>query len=472
MQLSHILVFVIAALLLSALTQGRPRGWILAAGNVLALFWLQPSSPIRHLDFWLPVVTISLALFVWLTLGKDADKNDAVTLLVILATVVGVDLLRYARPLCCITATRPPQIWLLVAAAAAIASIGAAFRRWRAKKTLLGALLSLSLIALLVILKTPTLAHKTSEILRSLMSQSTQQASAFDIRWLGISYVFFRLVSTLREHQTGRLPEFTLAEFVNYVLFFPTIVSGPIQQPDAYLKTYRCPFKQSWQNLYVSFERIIVGMFKKYALADTLALIALDDVRLAQTDSTLWLWVMLYAYVYRIYFDFSGYTDIAIGLARLMGVSLPENFDKPFRKINLTAFWNSWHITLAMWFRAYYFNPVSRRMIARWKRIPTPVLIAASQITTMILIGLWHGVTPNFFVWGVWHGAGLFIHNRWANLTRTRLTWLEARPRLKSLTDGLSVLLTFHYVVLSCIWFALSQTAMSWEALQLLVGAR
>src|SRR5690606_13438773 len=96
-------------------------------------------------------------------------------------------------------------------------------------------------------------------------------------------------------------------------------------------------------------QRIVIGLFKKFVVADALALMALNDTLATQVRYTGWMWIILYAYTFQIYFDFSGYTDIAIGIARLVGIKLPENFSSPYTKPNLTQFWNSWHITLTQW---------------------------------------------------------------------------------------------------------------------------
>ncbi len=104
--------------------------------------------------------------------------------------------------------------------------------------------------------------------------------------------------------------------------------------------------------------RILTGCLKKFVLADSLALFALNPQNAVQTASAAWMWLLLLAYALRIYFDFAGYTDIALGLARLVGLQLPENFDRPYLKQNLTAFWNSWHITLSQWFRTLRLLPV------------------------------------------------------------------------------------------------------------------
>jgi alginate O-acetyltransferase complex protein AlgI len=179
---------------------------------------------------------------------------------------------------------------------------------------------------------------------------------------------------------------------------------------------------------------------------------------------------MLYAYAFRLYLDFSGLSDIAIGLGALMGFTIPENFTAPYRKSDLTAFWNSWHITLAMWFRAYYFNPVTRTLRASRLKLDPALIIAFSQITTMILIGMWHGNTWNFILWGAWHGVGLFIHNRWGNAMKPRARELDARPRLKQGLNLAGLLLTFHFVVLGWVWFALPTLEQAVAVFQRLFG--
>ncbi len=136
---------------------------------------------------------------------------------------------------------------------------------------------------------------------------------------------------------------------------------------------------------------------------------------------------MLYAYAFQLFFDFSGYTDIAIGTARLMGIKLPENFNHPYLKPNLTQFWSNWHMTLTQWFRAYFFNPVTRALRSASKPVSIPVIIFITQLGTMLLIGLWHGVSFNFILFGLWHGIGLFIHNRWSDWTKA---WFSRLPSL------------------------------------------
>jgi D-alanyl-lipoteichoic acid acyltransferase DltB (MBOAT superfamily) len=179
------------------------------------------------------------------------------------------------------------------------------------------------------------------------------------------------------------------------------------------------------------------------------------------------MWIHLYAYAFQIYFDFSGYTDIAIGMARLAGVKLPENFAAPYLKPNLTQFWNSWHITLTQWIRSYFFNPFNR-WIRGFKNLPMWTMLLVGQLATMLLIGLWHGITWNFILWGAWHGLGLFLQNRWSDFAKTRLS--ASDPRLQTALRLGGVFLTFHFVALGWVFFALSEPGLSWQVLQKLFG--
>jgi len=166
-------------------------------------------------------------------------------------------------------------------------------------------------------------------------------------------------------------------------------------------------------------------------------------------------------------FDFSGYTDIAIGLGRLLGIKLPENFKAPYLKPNLTQFWNNWHMTLTQWFRAYFFNPVTRALRSGKKKFSIPSIVFITQMGTMVLIGLWHGVTWNFVAWGVWHGLGLFVHNRWSEWTKGRFATLPMGWQ-KALNVG-GVLLTFHFVAIGWVFFALPSLTVSGQFLQRLI---
>ena len=232
--------------------------------------------------------------------------------------------------------------------------------------------------------------------LRNLMHRPIDNASALDLRWLGFSYIAFRLIHVLRDKQLRRLPELSLPEFATYVVFFPTLAAGPIDRAERFAKDLQKEFALTQDETLLAGQRIVIGLFKKFVIADTLALLALNDTLATQVHTTGWMWIILYAYAFQIYFDFSGYTDIAIGIAQLVGIKLPENFLSPYTKPNLTQFWNSWHITLTQWIRSYFFNPFNR-WIRGYKSIPTWMMILLGQLSTMLLIGLWHGITSTSF---------------------------------------------------------------------------
>jgi D-alanyl-lipoteichoic acid acyltransferase DltB (MBOAT superfamily) len=329
--------------------------------------------------------------------------------------------------------------------------------------------------AALILLKSDELARFSASLLRNMTGQDPSLASAIDLRWFGYSYLAFRLVGALREYHIGKRSDANLAEFLAYTLFFPAISAGPIDRLPRFLGdlrksgesiSMRNPARQI--ELQDGFTRLFWGIFKKFALADTLAIFALSAQSAAQLQSTPWSWVLLYAYALRIYYDFSGYTDIAIGLGLFLGIRLPDNFAAPYLQANLTSFWNAWHITLAQWFRAYYFNPLTRSL--RSRQLPIPLIILFSQLTTMLLIGLWHGLTWNFAIWGIWHGTGLFVHNRWADWLKTRLEGATPRPATQKLIHLSGWILTFQFVTLSWVWFALPDPIMAMRMLARLFG--
>jgi D-alanyl-lipoteichoic acid acyltransferase DltB (MBOAT superfamily) len=151
-----------------------------------------------------------------------------------------------------------------------------------------------------------------------------------------------------------------------------------------------------------------------------------------------------------------------------VGIKLPENFAAPYNKPNLTQFWNSWHMTLTQWIRAYFFNPFNR-WIRGYKSIPAWIMILIGQLATMLIIGLWHGITINFILWGVWHGLGLFVQNRWSDFAKTRIN--ANNPRLQSVLQLSNLLLTFHFVALGWVFFKLSTPALAWQVLLKLFGS-
>ena len=477
MNVADILLLTVVALLTRLVISTRwgapARGWIFLTLSVLAIFWLQPAMPIRFLDFWLPVLTIAITLFSWLLTAEQTQVWTKQTILTFIVTFLLVLLVALTRHLGwdgILTANLPPQtvqvlagLGILSLVALLLGWLVKPFTRWQTAGILI-------LLLLFILLKQPDLTLWLSSLVRNWVGQSTANASTLDIRWLGFSYVAFRLIHTLRDRQAGRLRDISLIDYLNYVIFFPAITAGPIDKVQRFSKDLQQPINRDLSNVGDALYRIIVGLFKKYAIADTLALIALNSQNAAQIQSGGWAWILVYAYAFQLYFDFAGYTDIAIGLGKLLGIQLPENFNRPYLKPNLAQFWNNWHMTLTQWFRAYFFNPFTRSLRTRYRDLSPAWVILITQISTMLLIGLWHGITINFVIWGVWHGLGLFVQNRYSEWVKPRLSGLENRPRLQSGLNVLNVLVTFHFVALGWIWFALPQVSLSLQVFTRLIG--
>jgi len=471
MTLALVLVSILLAAMLGFVKCNHLRIPLLLGSSALAVYALQPVLPVRGLDFWLPTATLSITTLTWILMTPPEQRSwrkNWAAAAILGGIVMALGLTRYAGFSMHLTASRPPQTLQIIAGLAAVALFAFLLTRYTKPGKALLTCAFVLFVLLFVVLKIPALASLISLGLRSLNQQSTNLASAQDLRWLGFSYIAFRLMHTIRDQQSGRLPAVSLPEYVVYVIFFPALTSGPIDRIERFIGDLRRPLILTADDLGEAGKRLVLGLFKKFAVADMLAMIALNATIALQVRSAGWAWVVLYAYAFQIFFDFSGYTDIAIGLGRLLGFKLPENFNAPFLKPNLTQFWNNWHMTLTQWFRAYFFNPVTRALRSGKKPLPIPAIIFITQVTTMVLIGLWHGVTLNFVVWGLWQGLGLFVHNRWSELTRARFTALL--PFWQAALNVGGVLLTFNFLALGWVFFALPSLSISFHFFHILFG--
>jgi len=467
MTITQILIIVFFTLLLAILKRGRD--WFLLIASILTIFWLQPALPIRGFDFWIPIATLIITIFTWLiTADNRLNRKNIFTLAIIASIILLINSTRYFSFAQIFTPSRPPQIEITLAIILIFGFIFFLLRKNTASFLTFGLILLLSIF---LILKIPAWTIELSSLLRALNNQSLTNVSALDIRWLGFSYVAFRLIHTIRDKQAGRLPSVDLSEYITYVIFFPAFTAGPIDRIERFIKDLRQPFAGLDTEIFFSAgQRLLIGLFKKFVIADTLALIALNDTNALQVNSTGWLWILVYAYAFQIYFDFSGYTDIALGIAKFIGINLPENFASPYLKPNLTQFWNNWHMTLTQWFRAYFFNPITRWLRSWQKPLSMAMMILLTQVATMLLIGFWHGVTWNFTIWGLWHGLGLFIHNRWNDWTKVKASeWANTSFR-QSILNVSGIIFTFHFVALGWIFFALSSPVTSWQVILKLFG--
>ena len=468
MSISQFFIIAALALLVGQLKVGRTLA--LLAVSVFLIYWLQPVQENVTLTFWLPTATLILTTFTWLVTSTPEVrgwKQNLPGVLVLLGVIVLLDLNRYFQvERIFITATpRPQWILLLLAVLLVVAILVARFRQF---PPVLFVMAAIGLILVFVLVKVPAIFILILDAVAAFRGKAG--AGSVSLAWLGFSYVAFRLLHTIFDRKSGRLPSVPLADYVNYVIFFPAFTAGPIDRLEHFVRDLNDPVGLDREGWLDTGKRFSIGLFKKFVIADALAWIALNDKFAQQISAPAWLWLLLYCFSLRIYFDFSGYTDIAIGLGRLLGVRLPENFSSPYWKPNLTQFWNSWHMTLTQWFRSYFFNPLTRAMRSSKHPISPYLMILVAQVGTMVLIGLWHGVTFGFVLWGLWHGAGLFIQNRWSDYMKDHTpAWGRTRIGQKALHYS-GIFLTFNFVSLSWLFFTLSAPAKVWNAMAVLFG--
>jgi D-alanyl-lipoteichoic acid acyltransferase DltB (MBOAT superfamily) len=271
---------------------------------------------------------------------------------------------------------------------------------------------------------------------------------------LGISfYVFQSLTYTIDLYRRDGKPVRSLLTHFTAVSFFPTILSGPITRVLALAPQLEKPGKaladaDSGKALFL----IGLGLAKKFLIADYLAdnLVnrVFDTPALYTATETL---IGVYGYALQLYYDFSGYTDIAIGSALLLGLKLPPNFNRPYAATGVADFWRRWHITLSNWLRDYlYFSLPGLR--SKWK-----AFTYGNLVLTMALGGLWHGASWTFLVWGLLHGFGLAVNHAWR-------TWRGKREEAPGLAARLgATVLTAHFVILAWIPFRASSMENAWQ---------
>ena len=225
---------------------------------------------------------------------------------------------------------------------------------------------------------------------------------------LGISFFVFQKISYLIDLRRGDRHIYGLLDFSLFVTFFPQLIAGPLVRHNEIIEQFRAEPRgpEMWQNLGRGFFLFAIGVAKKVLLADTIATVADPLFGYAAPLTAMQAWLAAIAYTLQIYFDFSGYSDMAIGLARMFGLRLPQNFDAPYRSISIRDFWRRWHMTLSRFLRDYLYIPLGGNRCGAWRQ-------AGNVIVTMLLGGLWHGASWNFVLWGGLHGVALAVQHVW-----------------------------------------------------------
>ncbi len=264
---------------------------------------------------------------------------------------------------------------------------------------------------------------------------------------VGISYYTFKLISYVVDVYWEKLPaERDFTAFASYAAFFPQILSGPIQRSSDYLSQIHSQRAVSYEMMTAGCRLLLFGYFKKLVIADRLAIFVDTVYKTPQTYNSLTLLIAVYAYVFQLYADFSGLTDIARGSARLFGIHSPKNFDAPFFAPNIQVYWRKWHMSLTSWLTDYVFIPL--RMTLRNLGNQTSLILAI--FINMVLIGVWHGARWTFLWFGVLHGIFMVVS---ALTLKPRDRFFRDHPRLAAWRPWTAPLGMFQLVAFASIFF-------------------
>lgn len=227
-----------------------------------------------------------------------------------------------------------------------------------------------------------------------------------DAAWpIGISFYIFQLISYLADVYRGTVKaQRNLINLGAYVAMFPQLIAGPIVRY-ADIEKQLTRREHTWENFACGFQRFVCGLAKKILISNALGELC-AVFQASQDPSVLFYWLYAVSFALQIYFDFSGYSDMAIGLGRIFGFSFPENFNYPYISGSITEFWRRWHMSLGTWFRDYVYIPLGGNRVPRW-RWYLNILIVWS------LTGLWHGAAANFLIWGLLFAALLVLEKNW-----------------------------------------------------------
>lgn len=271
---------------------------------------------------------------------------------------------------------------------------------------------------------------------------------------LGISFYTFKTISYVVDVYKGKIaPTESWLDYLFYLSFFPALAMGPIVRAEKFLPQLRDNKEPTKQMIYSGFWLVLLGVIKKAVFADYLA--QYSDIAFGSADgySGFELAMAMIGYTMQIYCDFSGYSDMAIGLGRIMGFDLGINFNFPYRSLNPTEFWKRWHITLSMWLMDYVYIPLGGNRKGKLRQY-------FNLMATMLIGGLWHGAAWNYIVWGGVHGVGLIVHK----ITKKPLD--NYLPSDNKAVKFVSWLLAFIFIVITMTIFGAGDVGTSWTVIR------
>jgi D-alanyl-lipoteichoic acid acyltransferase DltB (MBOAT superfamily) len=277
---------------------------------------------------------------------------------------------------------------------------------------------------------------------------------------VGISFYTFQTLSYSIDVYNGAVePERHLGRFALYVSFFPQLVAGPIERSSRllpqFLRDQVSGHRYSFDRMRSGLTQILWGLFKKVVIADRLAIYVNEVYNNPGSYEGAAVVLATYFFAFQIYCDFSGYSDIAIGSARLMGYDLMDNFNRPYFSKSIGEFWRRWHISLSTWFRDYLYIPLGGNRVVKWRWYYNLVVV-------FVVSGLWHGANWTFVIWGALHGvylvAGVVTADRrnafWERIHKFKPSWKTQRIR-----ELVAVFLVFHLTLVAWVFFRANSVA-------------
>lgn len=274
--------------------------------------------------------------------------------------------------------------------------------------------------------------------------------------FIGISFFTFRALSLFIDYRRGVIEQLDFIHYCNYLTFFPTFLSGPLDRYEDFRKEVESNHHpDSVETIDATF-RFVSGAFKKVVLADLLHDLSIDSISLESLGhfSGWQILISLYVYTIVLYLDFSGYSDMAIGLSRLLGIKVPENFNKPYLSKNIQDFWNRWHMSFMQWLRDYIYYPFQHFLLKTVKL--KSYLLSSIMATAVIffLTGAWHGDKRQYLFYGLYHAVCFGLYLIWRDFIGDKKRKEFKKKYIESMLFTMfSRVLTIHYFVFSLLFF-------------------
>jgi D-alanyl-lipoteichoic acid acyltransferase DltB (MBOAT superfamily) len=265
---------------------------------------------------------------------------------------------------------------------------------------------------------------------------------------LAISFFTFQQIAYLVDSYKGETNEYDFLNYAVFVSFFPQLIAGPIVHHKEMMPQFASRWNKvkNYRNIALGLFIFSIGLFKKVVIADTFAIWATNGFDKAEILTFFEAWATSLSYTFQLYFDFSGYTDMAIGAALLFNIKLPINFNSPYKALDIQDFWRRWHITLSRFLRDYVYIPLGGNRHGEYRTY-------TNLFATFLLGGLWHGAGWTFVIWGALHGLAMVVHRAWSNLGIV-------------LWKPLAWLVTFMFINLTWVFFRATSFEDAWKVLK------